>query len=215
MRTPFVAFVTALALLAAPARAWGGDESLLVAKASSQAIQNVRANTYHLSRLRDRAMVRRFHAAGLLVSVPSHARYYYLHAIPAGYRYLRPWAKVFLQRLSQEYYAKFKQRLRVTSLVRTVGLQVQLMHGNPNAARATGPYRSSHLTGAALDISKRFMDSRSERWMRHVLLDLKRSGYVYAVEEFEEPCFHMMVYPIYRQYVARLTGHSEDAELGQ
>jgi hypothetical protein len=38
--------------------------------------------------------------------------------------------------------------------------------------------------------------------MRTMLLQLKREGYLYPVEEFQEPCFHVMVFPPYRQYVA-------------
>ena len=158
---------------------------MLTADASSQAIQNARANDFNLSRMRNRAMIQRFHRAGLLVRVPSHTRFYYLHFIPAAYRYLRPWTKLFLDRLSREYHARFGQRLRVTSLVRTVALQRRLDRRNSNAAAATGPYRSSHLTGATLDISKRFMNPRGQRWMRRVLFCPQHNGYPYLVEEVE------------------------------
>lgn len=215
MRTFLFVSGAALILLATPVCVSARNYSPLIARDSSQAVQNAQANAFHLSRLRNRAMVRRFYAAGLLVAVPGRTRYYYLHEIPASYRYLRPWAKLFLDRLSQEYYTRFRQRLRVTSLLRTVALQLQLERRNPNAARATGSYRSSHLTGATLDISKRFMKARGQAWMRQVLLNLKRAGYLYAVEEFEEPCFHVMVYPTYRQYVAQLTRHSRYAKVGR
>jgi len=200
--------VAAVVLLVVPVCMRGGDRSVLSANASSQAIQNARANDFDLSRMRNRAMIQRFHGAGLLVRVPSHTRFYYLHFIPAAYRYLRPWTKLFLDRLSREYHARFGQRLRVTSLVRTVALQRRLDRRNPNAAAATGPYRSSHLTGATLDISKRFMKLRGQRWMRRVLFRLKQNGYLYAVEEFEQPTFHIMVYPNYRQYVDGLAHHA-------
>lgn len=208
MRTLLTIAVIAV-LLVIPVRVRAGDQSLLVATASSQAIQNEKANEFHLSRMRNRAMIWRFYRAGLLDRVPVRTRFYYLHGIAPSYRYLRPWTKLFLDRLSREYYEHFGQRLRVTSLVRTVGLQLRMSHWDPNTARATGPNRSAHLTGAALDISKRFMSWRGQRWMRHVLFRLKQAGYLYAIEEFEQPCFHVMVYPTYRQYVARLTtGHA-------
>ncbi|HVB33403.1 MAG TPA: DUF5715 family protein [Patescibacteria group bacterium] len=195
-------------LLSVPVWARGRGRSLLVANASSQAIQNERANEYNLSRMRNAAMIQQFHQAGYLVAVPPDTPSYYLHDIPAAYRYLRPWTKLFLDRLSREYYASFGQRLRVTSLVRTVSSQLRLARYDPNAADATGPSRSAHLTGAALDISKRFMSYRGELWMRRVLFGLKQAGYLYAIEEFEEPDFHIMVYPTYRAYVATLTAHS-------
>jgi Family of unknown function (DUF5715) len=203
------ALFAALSLLAAPLRA--GHDSPLVAKASSQAVQNARADAYNLSRMRNAAMVRRFYRAGYLVRVPASARGYYLQGVPSSYRYLRPWTLMFLDRLSGEYQARFGERLRVTSLVRTVAVQDRLEHVNPNAADAVGASRSSHLTGATLDISKRFMSARGQQWMRRVLYGLQQEGFLYAIEEFQEPNFHIMVYPDYREYVARITGHSSEA----
>jgi hypothetical protein len=211
MRASVITFVVAATLILGPVCVRGGVRSALVARPSSQFIQNERANDYHLSRMRNIAMIRRFHADGLLVSVPARTRFYYLHRIPAAYRYLRPWARTFLDRLSREFYATFHQRLRVTSMVRTVALQRRLLHRNGNAANATGAYRSSHLTGATLDISKHFMGPREQAWMRHVLYRLANRGYLYAIEEFEEPCFHIMVYPTYADYVSRITGRPLEA----
>lgn len=208
MRASLALAAAAAAWLAfpVPAHAWGAN--LLLATASSQAIQNERANAYHLSRMTDRAMIQRFYRAGLLLEVPDRTRTFYLDGIPAPYHYLRPWTWLFLDRLSSEYYARFGLPLRVTSLVRTVGYQLRLTHFNPNATEATGPDASSHLTGATLDISRRFMPYRAQQWMRRVLLQLERSGYLYAVEEFQEPCFHVMVFPPYRLYATRLTERS-------
>jgi hypothetical protein len=208
MRAILALFAAAI-LFTVPVRLRAGDQSLLMATASSQAIQNEKANEFGLSRMRNRAMIQRFYRAGLLDPVPVRTRFYYLYDIAPSYRFLRPWAKLFLDRLSREYYERFGQPLRVTSLVRTVGSQLRLSRWDPNTAQATGPDRSAHLTGAALDISKRFMSWQGQQWMRQVLFQLKRAGYLYAIEEFEEPCFHVMVYPTYRQYVARITtGHA-------
>lgn len=183
-------------------RAAGPD--LLRARWDSQIVQNQRADAYDLSRMRDAAMVQRFARAGLLVRVPSQSRSYYTRYIPAKYRYLRPWSKLFLDRLAAQYHARFGKKLRVTSLVRTVALQNSLRRRNGNAASPYGPRRSSHLTGATLDISKNGMSAREIAWMRTVLHTLKRSGYVYAVEEFEQPTFHIMVYKNYPENVASL-----------
>jgi hypothetical protein len=202
MRTSLIACAAFLLLLAAPVSRARTGESLLVATESSQAIQNARANRYHLTRLRDLAMVRDFCADGLLVSVPERTPYYYVDGVPANYRYLRPWSRLFLDHISREFYLRFGQPLRVTSMLRTVQVQRRLAYTNPNAADATGADRSSHLTGATLDISKKFMGYRGELWMRSMLLQLKREGYLYAIEEFQEPCFHVMVFPTYREYTA-------------
>jgi hypothetical protein len=214
MRTLILSLATVFFLFA-PASARGGDWSILTANPSSQAIQNERANEFHLSRMQNRAMIQRFYRAGYLVRVPVRTRFYYLDDIAPPYRYLRPWTMLFLNRLSREYYERFGAPLRVTSLVRTVDSQRRLARYDGNAAEATGPDESSHLTGATLDISKRFMSYRGELWMRKVLYGLKRSNYLYAVEEFEEPCFHVMVYPTYRQYVARLTHRTRAGAYGE
>ncbi|MGH9564249.1 MAG: DUF5715 family protein, partial [Terracidiphilus sp.] len=80
-----------------------------------------------------------------------------------------------------------------------------------NAAHATGSYRSSHLTGATLDISKHSMSPSGQKWMRRVLAELASSGYLYAVEEFQQPCFHIMVYPAYEDHVPRTTDQPLEA----
>jgi hypothetical protein len=188
---------SALALVA-------GNAALLRANRNSQALQNQRADRDDLSRMKDVAMVQRFVRAKLLVRVPNRTKYYYTRYIPAKYSYLRPWSKLFLDRLSSQYYRRFKKKLRVTSMIRTVALQRSLQKRNGNAAAAYGPRRSSHLTGATLDISKKGMRAAEIAWMRRVLHSLKKAGYLYAVEEFRQPTFHIMVYKNYPQYVARL-----------
>jgi len=187
-----------------PVCLWAGGPRLLVANVSSQVIQNARADADNLSRMHDTAMVQRFAQNGYLISVPLRARFYYLHAVPEPYRYCRPWTRLFLERLSRQYYAKFKQPLRITSLVRTVARQRQLASRNDNAADATGALQSSHLTGATLDISKHSMSARGRNWMRKVLYSLRQAGYLYAIEEFRQPVFHVMVYANYPQYAERL-----------
>lgn len=207
-----VATAATAAILLLPGRMLARD-SLLAADSSSQAIQNAHADAEHLSRMRSVAMIRRFARHGYLVRVPSRTHYYYLHAIPSRYQYCRPWTKVFLDRLSREYYAKFGEPLRVTSLVRTVSLQRRLERRNGNAADATGSHRSSHLTGATLDISKRYMTRAGENWMRDTLYALRQRGYIYAIEEFEQPTFHIMIYRNYTEYVARLKRANQDGNL--
>lgn len=176
--------------------------NLLRATPSSQLIQNRRADQEGLSRIENVAMLRRFARAKLLVPVPRRSRYYYTRYIPVEYHYLRPWSKLFLERLSRQYYARFRKRLRVTSMVRTAALQRRLERRNENAAGAHGPRRSSHLTGATLDISKFGMSRQEIDWMRRHLHALKQQGYIYAVEEFSQPTFHIMVYKRYAEYRA-------------
>lgn len=207
MRASFVAGSVLFVLFAAPVsqarRRSYAYVRPLVATEYSQAIQNERANQFHMTRLLDLAMVREFHDEGFLVSVPSRMPYYYLDHVSPDYSYLRPWAKVFLDQISREYYERFGQPLRVSSLLRTVYSQERLTRWNQNAAQAIGVDRSSHLTGATLDISKHFMSYRGELWMRRYLVQLERAGYLYAIEEFHQPCFHVMVFPTYSRHVSR------------
>jgi Family of unknown function (DUF5715) len=202
MRTRIITIVVAALLISTPAVMRAGARSILVANASSQSIQNARADAYHLARMRDYAMIVRFAEAGYLVAVPPETRFYYLHGVPPDYSYLRPWAKRFLDQISRQFYANFHEQLRVTSLIRTVSLQRRLERRNFNAAEATGDDRSSHLTGATLDISKHSMTWREKKWLRRELIELEQNGYLYAIEEFHQPCFHVMVFPNYRDYDA-------------
>ena len=110
----------------------------LRANSDSQVIQNERANRDRLSRLEDQKMLGRFARLRLLTPVPANARGYYLHAVPARLHYLRPWSKLFLDRLSNQFRARFGKRLRITSLIRTAKYQKSLEKRNHNAAPASG-----------------------------------------------------------------------------
>ena len=170
----------------------------------SQIVQNQRADRDHLSRMTDQKTLDRFKRLELIVSVPAKTRDYYIHDVAAQYQYLRPWTKLFLDRLSSQFRSRFGRPLRITSLIRTAAYQIQLSRRNGNAASSVGEKRSSHLTGASLDISKKGMTAARQRWVRNVLASLKAKGYLFAVEEFYQPNFHVMVYRNYPEYVAML-----------
>lgn len=191
-----LAFVLSLSTAAAPAAS-------LRANSQSQIRQNQRADADRLSRMADDSMVARWARLKLLVPVPSKTSNYYVHNLAKQRRYLRPWAKLFLDRLSKQYRTRFGKQMRVTSLLRTVSYQNSLRRRNANAAPSTGPKASSHLTGACLDISKKGMTRAQQSWARNVLLSLHNKGYLYAVEEFYQPVFHVMVHRKYEDYVAQ------------
>ena len=212
MRT-FVSLLVLLLLVPLGMSAASGD---LLAGENSQLLQNTRADAEHLSRMTSTAMLRRYVRSGYLVPVPANSKTFYLHAINSQYRYCRPWTRLFLQRLGRQYFAQFHEPLRVTSLVRTVGSQMTLARFNENAAEATGNSRSSHLTGATLDISKRWMSPEQQDWMRDTLSSLRDAGYLYAIEEFEQPTFHVMVFRSYQAYGNGASGakaHARNARL--
>lgn len=186
----------------------GQAEPNLRADSLSQSEQNRLANSDHLSRMKDKAMVQRWARLQLLMPVNERTRDYYVHAVPKDYRYLRPWAYLFLQRLGGQFRTRFGRPLRVTSLLRTVSYQRSLARRNANAAPSTGPKASVHLTGACLDISKKDMTRTHQSWVRNVLASLHEKQYLYAIEEFRQPTFHILVHRRYEEYVAQRTAAS-------
>jgi hypothetical protein len=186
-----------------------GEPISLRADSQSQVIQNDRADEDKLSRFDDHAMVQRFARLQLLHEVPEKTNSYYIHAIPDDLQYLRPWTKLFLERVSSQFRERFGKPLRITGLTRSAAYQKSLRRRNRNAAAPVGPKRSVHLTGACLDISKKGMTGSEVAWMRRVLASVKEKGYLYPVEEFKQPNFHIMVYRNYPEYVEQLQGKSD------
>ena len=204
LRQMFKTFLAVLVVLGFASEAAQAAPASLRANSQSQIIQNERADSDRLSRFEGSTMVQRFVRLQLLQDVPAKTRNYYVHAIPDDYQYLRPWAKLFLDRLSSQFRSRFGKPLRITGLTRSAQYQKTLRRRNGNAAAPTGPKRSVHLTGACLDISKKGTTRSQVNWMRRVLSSIKQKGYVFPVEEFKQPNFHVMVYRDYPEYVAQL-----------
>lgn len=156
--------------------------------------ENVAANRLRLTRISDDTKLRSFRKKGLLVPLPESKSLKVDHRIPYKNRWCRPWTRQFLIQLSSHFFARFKEPLMVTSAVRTVGYQHRLMRINPNAARGDTPLRrSSHLTGATIDISKKNMTVAEKHWIRDRLILNKQVGRALVTEEFGQPVFHIMV----------------------
>ena len=117
--------------------------------------------------------------------------------LPANRRYCRPWTALFLDTLARQHYARFQTTLQLTSAVRTVEFQQQLIHRNGNAAPAEGDTASPHLTGQAIDIGKKGLSMAEIAWLRGYLLPLVQQGKVDVEEEFQQSCFHISVYKRY------------------
>ncbi len=199
---PRLIYVTVIAILSS----LPGQAASLRATTESQEIQNAKADADHLSRMADDQMTERWRRLQLIEPVPPKTGSYYIHEIPPSGRFLRPWAKLFLTRLSAQYRKRFGKPMRITSLLRTAEHQKRLMRSNGNAAEPAGPKRSAHLTGASIDISKKGMTGAERSWIRNVLTHVRDKGHIFAIEEFQQPNFHVLVYRSYQQYVAELTG---------
>jgi hypothetical protein len=183
-----------LSLVAAPLRARPGHP----------ARENAAADAQRLTRLRTRTVLDRFLGAGLLVPMTGHAPSVHVAGIPAWRRVARPWTRQFVRQLGEAIHRLFGARLRVTALARTEAVQAALLTSNGNAAAVRGPSRSSHLTGASVDLSKVELSDAELEWMQVVLARLTRRGVILAIEEFVQPHFHVMVFRQYADYGRRL-----------
>jgi len=193
------------------ALALGGPSALLAQRPPALegspdklAEQNRVADDYDLTRMDGPAVIRRLVRSGYLVSIPHRGRGYYVdRRLGRGYArrdvlwYARPWVKQFLQREGAHFADRFHgARFKVSSLVRTEGYQALLTRRNVNAARGDDDdTRSPHLTGAAVDISKKGMSPRQLAWMRDHLVALQEMGWIIGTEEIATNAFHVFVQP--------------------
>ena len=159
--------------------------------------QNERSEDEALERIEDDADLQDRIARGLLVHVPESTALLVNPELPDDRRYCRPWTASFLTDLSQAHNATFHKPLIVSSAVRTVEYQKQLMRTNPNAADAEGDIVSPHVTGATIDIAKSGLSRREMNWMRSELLAYQNAGVIDVEEEFRQRCFHITVYKNY------------------
>jgi hypothetical protein len=172
----------------------------LRATAGNLVRENAAVRRQKLSWLRDVAMVRRFTRSGLLAPVPARTTTYRVVDVTPALRVARPWTKRFIEQVGRAFRARFGASLRITSLTRPAVTQQALRRINGNAAPAHGPLRSTHLTGAAVDISKRSLGEPHVRWFRVVLRRLAGRGLLSAVEEFAHPHFHVLVFRALASY---------------
>lgn len=199
-------FCAALVLATAlcPQRALAQRPEELKGSPEKLAEQNRVADDYALSRMDNAAEVRRLVKSGYLVSIARRGRGYYVdRKLGKGYArrdvlwYARPWVRKFLVREGDHYADRFRgARFKVSSLIRTEGYQDLLKGRNVNAARGDDDdTRSPHLTGAALDISKKGMSARQLAWMREHLVALQERGWIIGTEEMATNAFHVFVQP--------------------
>jgi hypothetical protein len=147
-----------------------------------------------------------------LVSVPVSAELVVNSNLPPNRRYCRPWTAAFLHDLALAHAASFHSPIEVSSAVRTVAYQKQLMHTNGNATSAEGDIVSPHLTGATVDIAKMGLTRQELIWMRAQLLALQQVGKIDVEEEFQQACFHITVYKSYMP--PRLSEQTKIAKIG-
>jgi hypothetical protein len=163
----------------------------------SLARQNERAEADGLERILDEDDLASRIEQKLLVPVPALSALAVNENLTGNHRYCRPWTADFLSDLAAAHAAKFHKPIVVSSAVRTVEYQQQLMRSNGNAAAAEGDIVSPHLTGGTVDIAKQGMTRQELGWMRNWLLAQQLAGTIDVEEEFRQLCFHITVYRNY------------------
>ena len=159
--------------------------------------QNVKTEADGLERIEDDNDLNDRIARQMLVPVPASSMLTVNESQPLNRRYCRPWTAAFLSDLARVHAAQFHHPIYVSSAVRTVAFQKQLIQINGNAASAEGDVASPHLTGATIDIAKQGMNGKELAWMRAWLLPLQRDEKIDVEEEFRQSCFHITVYKEY------------------
>jgi LysM repeat protein len=157
--------------------------------------QNEQAKEHDFSYLNRRQDVARMVGAGLLVPVEGGAHY---RLTDVSFKVARPEVRVFIERLSSQYYAACGSPLVVTSLTRPTAYQ-------PSNASV----RSVHPTGMAVDL--RVPTERGCRqWLESTLLALEGQKVLDVTLERNPPHYHVALFPgPYIAYVASMTGRSK------
>lgn len=180
-----------------PSMLWGSVDAL--------AAENRQADANNLPRFKDRAELEKAIADGTLVPLPDTDAY----AIDGElgeedpdnaelYANTQPWTKTFLDDVLGEIRRKQGHKFAITSLVRTQEYQNTLRESNKAAADSRNKdSRSTHLTGATVDISLVAMPWRAKQMLRKRLIDLEKRGLVQATEERYQYCMHILVLPGY------------------
>ena len=169
----------------------------LVGSSESLARQNQINESEGLERILDNNDLNDRIAQRLLVPVPASASLLVNSSLPQNRRYCRSWTARFLTDFARAHSARFHRPILVSSAVRTVQYQKQLIQTNGNAAAAEGDVVSPHLTGATVDIAKGTMARQEVGWVRSWLLPLQLAGKIDVEEEFQQACFHITVYKTY------------------
>jgi LysM repeat protein len=159
--------------------------------AASVERQNQLAVAYGYTFVETAQTMNRLVSAGQLVRV-SPTRYMDLHDV--SFPFARSGVKVFVNRLSAQYYNACGEKLTVTSLSRPIDQQ-------PANAAA----RSVHPAGMAVDL--RIPKARQCRaWLERTLLSLEAKGVLDVTRERRPPHYHVAVFvESYETYVASMT----------
>lgn len=187
---------------------WGSDPFEL----SGQRFQKQRVDALGLQVLRCSCDVSSWKRRGLLVPVTTGSSMIVDSRVRPELRYLIPAARDWLEGLASSHFKVCETRFLLTSCIRDYQKQKRgyeraqwcLAHPrkcrgryNVNYAPYEGERASTHLTGAAFDISKCGMDKQELAWMQYTLMLAVLRGEIIVAEEEQQACFHIAVLPHY------------------
>jgi hypothetical protein len=157
------------------------DASSLRGSAANMVEQNRVAKDHGLAFYRTATEIRAAVTLGELVFLEGNANYEVAEFV--RYPYLRPAAKLFVERLSEQYREACGQKLVVTSGVR------------PSNGQPSNSHRLSvHPAGMAVDL--RVSDRASCRsWLESALMNMNRRGVINGIRELRPPHYHVAIYP--------------------
>jgi LysM repeat protein len=182
---------TALVVCAGPLQA----QSLSGSRASMQR-QHQEAVRYGYSFIDNPQTVNQFVSSGYLVKVAA-TRQVDLHDV--SYPYARPAVKLFVDRLSAQYFAACGEKMTVTSLTRP-----------RNRQPANAASNSVHPTGMAVDL-RIPPKGRCRSWLEGTLLALEGTGVLDVTRERNPAHYHVAVFTeAYENYVANLSETSQE-----
>ncbi len=150
--------------------------------------QNMAAVNYGYSFMQTSNEVMKHVEQGHLVKVGA-TRHMDLHQV--SFPYARAQVKLFLDRLSSQYYGACGEKMTVTSLTRPINKQPA------NASQA-----SVHPTGMAVDL-RIPPRGKCRSWLESTLLSLEKTGVLDVTRERNPPHYHVAVFTEdYASYVA-------------
>lgn len=162
--------------------------------------QNEEIDRLDLPRIADDDELENLKARQDLVEIPESQTLRFDPRLDPNRRYCRPWARDFVQDLSEAYYRRFHNQIQVNSAVRTVRIQHKLRRHNRNAAPESGETASSHLAGITLDLQRRGMTKQQVHFVESYLFYLRALGLVEPEEERHQWVFHVMVSDRYNEW---------------
>ncbi len=165
------------------------------------------ANKFKIPFLNDTNVVKRLIREGQLRRVPEQGKGFFIDSqIGKGngrdkrYVYpslellkqVAPYTLNFITTLGADFDRAFPgQRLKLTSLDRTLDRHRQIASTEPNAAKNG---RSTHIrAGSTFDFSRIGLSASETVWIRKYLVNLEKEGKIHATEESK--AFHVMVLP--------------------